>query len=89
MDLIKQLRTIEKSRLTKIGNKIISLLRHKGSRSETKFQRKCFTEQIAKVKKLHESYLLAKNMQEPQDDVRVQQINTQANWLYTTIDDHL
>lgn len=41
---IKQLVTIEKSRLTKIGNRIIGLLRKKGCRAEIKFQRKCFTE---------------------------------------------
>lgn len=38
---------------------------------------------------MHDLYLLAENCREPQVDVWVQQINTQANWLYTTIDDHL
>lgn len=86
---IKKLRTTEKSRLTRIGSKIINLLRKKGSRSEIKFQRKCFTEQISEVMKLHEKYSLAKNSQETQDGVWVKQIDTQPKWLYSAIEDFL
>jgi hypothetical protein len=86
---LKQARSTEKPRATRQGNKIISHVRNKKSRTELKFMRTEFSTTIADCLSIHQQYCDSKEEEDERDDEWVKELGEDAETIFEIIDRYL
>jgi hypothetical protein len=86
---LKQARSTEKARATRQGNKIISHVRNKKSRTELKFMRTEFSTTITDCLSLHQQYCDSKEEEDERDDEWTKELGEDAETIFEIIDRYL